>query len=453
MWRYVVGVALELGACVVVACLAGACASGGSVAPPVVVPPVVEPPPAAPVRVALTIRDAVRNPVPGLACTLTPDQAAAIPCEVDGLQTFYQVARERIGWGGYVQASAEGFDAAGPVRVRIGEGGALLDDAGDPFEITLSPARVTLPRLVPRGQYLQLETGERWTWIGASSFNLLNRFRRGEDIEPVLVQLEALGFNAVRVFTVYDICPTGNGCQAIGRSEPTADLYAAVPGFAKSLARHGLYAELVAFTGPYGLLPTDADKVAHWARLTQAARGLSNLTLELVNEFDHPANKGLPFDKLPRPAEVLASHGSGAQDSTPVLPVWDYATYRPGSGGEWMRKTAHNGMEDVGDRYGVPTVTNETTRFPDNDSNPAHAFDAAAGAALLSAGAVFHSVSGKAGLPWGPVEYEAARQWAAGARSVPLSCQGQPYRRTDDPNFLRVYSRGSDPACTVRIRR
>lgn len=309
---------------------------------------------------------------------------------------------------------------------------------------------VVLPRLVADGQYLRLENGQRFTVIGASDFNLLARFVRGEDIRPILQQRRDAGFNTLRVFTVYDICPDGNGCQPIGRSEPVPALYAAVRPFMALLARYGLYAELVGFTGPYPLLPSDDAKAAHWEALLAASAGITNLTLEMVNEFDHPANVGLPVSRLRRPAGILASHGSATQDQTPLLPVWDYATYRPGSGPEWMRKVAHNGMEDVADKFGVPTVANETTRFPDNDDSLEHAFDAAAGAALLSAGATFHSVAGKNSRLWEGRELEAARAWAAGARSVPLACQGLPYSRPDDPAFLRVYRRGS---CEVRIRR
>jgi hypothetical protein len=309
---------------------------------------------------------------------------------------------------------------------------------------------VALPRLVPDGQYLRLENGQRWTWIGASDFNLLARFVRGEDIRPVLEQRQAAGFNALRVFTVYDICADGNGCQPIGRSEPVPALYAAIRPFMSLLARYGFYAELVGFTGPYPLLPTDDAKVAHWEALLAASVGISNLTLELVNEYDHPANVGLPVERLRRPAGIVASHGSATQDQLPLLPLWDYATYRPGAGPEWMRKVAHNGMEDVADRFGAATVANETTRFSDNDDSVDHAFDAAAGAALLSAGATFHSVGGKNSRLWEGRELEAARAWGQGARSVPLACQGLPYSRPDDPAYLRIYRRGP---CEVRIRR
>lgn len=421
--------------------------------PPLAQPEVPATPPEIPAvsRVALTILDKDRKTVPGLECSLTPDESIPAICVIEGVQTFYDIPSTRIGWGGTLRAYADGWKSV-ERRVIIGTDGSLHDENDKPFEVILEP-NVKLPRLVTVGQYFRLETGERFTWIGASQFNLLNRFRNGEDITPILTQLRDLRFNAVRVFTVYDICPTGAGCQAIGRSAPTPDLYAAIPYFAAKLASYGLYAELVGFTGPYGLIPTDEAKVQHWESLMAASQGLPNITLELVNEYDHPANVGIPISRLRRPTGNISSHGSGTQDQEPLKPFWDYATYRPGSGNEWMRKVAHNGMEDVADKYNIVTVANETTRFPDNDGNAQHAFDAAAGAALLSAGAVYHSVEGKSSVPWTGVSLEAAKAWAQGANSVPLHCQGQGYRRTDDPTFLRTYSRGADPACTVRIQR
>lgn len=414
--------------------------------------------PAAPTTalMAVSVHDGARNPIPGLRCSVQMDEEPDQPCVLGGeggIQAFVTIPASKVGWGGTLTLSAEGFEPFGQKRVRAHVSGALHDTADQPFEVTLTPVRTSLLPLRPRGHYLERADGSRFTWIGASQFNLLNRYRNGENIDGLLAQLEGLGFNAVRVFTVYDICATGAGCQAIGRSEPTQPLYDAIPGFSRRLAKYGLYAELVGFTGPYGLLPTDDAKVQHWERLMDASSGLSNILLELVNEYDHPANAGIPLARLRRPAGNLASHGSATQDQTPLLPLWDYATYRPGSGGEWMRKVAHNGMEDVADKFNIPTIANETTRFPDNDNRTEHAYDAARGAALLSAGAVFHSVSGKAAVPWAGAEYDLAKWWALGANSVPLGCQGQPYRRVDDPRYLRVYYRGGSAECRVEIRR
>lgn len=421
-------------------CAVAICAvllSGCAVVPP---PVVVPDPTPAPVRVAVTVLDAQRQAIPGLTCVLHPDEGEDLPCTYNGVQAVFQLPARHLGHGADLTLRADGFT---PYAGRV-------VTASDLPEVTLARETVALPRLVARGQYFQLETGARFTWIGASSFNLLNRFRHGEDIEPVLQQLQDLGFNAVRVFTVYDICATGQGCQAIGRSEPTADLYAAVPAFSRALARHGLYAELVAFTGPYPFFASEDAMVQHWEALIAAARGLSNLTLELVNEADHPANAGVPLERMRRPEGVIASHGSCTQDQEPVSPPWDYATYRP-AGGEWQRKVGHNAWE-VAEAWQVPVISNETVRIPDNERNADHVFDAAAGATLFVAGAVFHSVSGKAASLLSAEEAALARAWVSGAQAVPLACQGQPYRHLDDGPFLRVYQRGSDPACVVRIR-
>ena len=63
--------------------------------------------------------------------------------------------------------------------------------------------------------------------------------------------------------------------------------------------------------------------------------------------------------------------------------------------------------------------------------------------------------SGKASVLFGGLDLEAAQQWVAGAQSVPLHCQDGLYVHRQDlegTTYLRVYQRGSDPACIVRIR-
>jgi hypothetical protein len=316
---------------------------------------------------------------------------------------------------------------------------------------------VQLPRLVPDGTFFRLETGERFTWIGASDFDLYDQFLAGMDVAPVLRQRAEAGFNAVRVFTAFDICASGEGCQKIGRLVPRehADFYTRLAPFARLLARHGLYVELVAFTGPYArVFPgeesgNDEAKVEHWNRLIDAVADSSNVLLELVNEFDNGPNVGLPFERLRRPpAPICASRGSnaGGGDGLPVAPGWCYATYHAGPSAEehWPMVTAYDGMANVAERWRVPVIVNESIRFPDNEDNADRAFDAAQGCALLQAGCVFHSVSGKSSVLWSEAELRNARAWAAGARSVPLEFQSGSFRRREDLEdaaHVRVYSR------------
>ena len=296
-------------------------------------------------------------------------------------------------------------------------------------------AFMALPRLVSSGTVLRLETGERWTAIEASDFNLFNRYLRG-DIEAVLRQRAEAGFNLLRVWTAYDICAIGVGadgwpCQPIGRLVPREhpNFYARLPQFLQLVARHGLYVELTAFTGPYqSMFASDDEMVAHWNRLIEAVRDSTNVIVELINEHDNQPNKGLPLDGMGRPPPpIIASHGSSVRGNLPLQPYWDYATYHPHDGDDWPRRAAYSGMIEVADPGHVPVIANETTRFPDVDSSPAHAHDAAAAGALLLAGACYHSVHGKSSELWTGVELEAARAWADGARSIPLEFQGGVY--------------------------
>jgi hypothetical protein len=56
---------------------------------------------------------------------------------------------------------------------------------------------------------------------------------------------------------------------------------------------------------------------------------------------------------------------------------------------------------------------------------------------------------------WSDATLRIAQAWAAGARSVPLSCQNGAYVHRQDlegSTYLRVYQRGGDDRCIVRIR-
>lgn len=378
------------------------------------------------------------------ACPVSEEGRAI--CVLDGPQFF--------GVQVYLTVAAEGYKARRFVFI-----GAASDQLFE--DVILDREVPPMNRLVRDGQFFRLETGERWTAIENSDFNLLGRFVAGEDIRPIVAQRAATGRNLLRVFTAYSICPDGYcppSNQPIGRLVPREhpELYDQIPAFLDVLAVYQMRAELVGFTGPYpGVLDSDDEKVQHWQRLCAAAQQRpASVLLERVNEGDHPANRDLPWSRLPKCDGVLSSAGSATADHLPMQPYWDYATYHPGFSSEWMRKAIHNGWEDVAEKANIPVLVNETTRFPDNDSSLEHAYDVGRGCALMMAGCAFHSVAGKRSGLWDGLELALAQAWGDGAKSIDLACQAGAYRRYVDDRFLRVYDRIGVPAnCRVEVRR
>lgn len=309
------------------------------------------------------------------------------------------------------------------------------------------PPLVVLPRLVASGRFFALGDGTPWVGIQASDFNLLNRSEAGEDIEPVLRQRSQLGYNLLRVWTAFDLIPQGIG-RLIPRERP--GLYEHIPTFLRLLARYGLYVELTGFAGPSGFpaegrQPVEvlAEMLDHWEHLSDACVGSTNALLEGANEYDHPLNQGVPVRQFMRPEGLLACHASATADVVSLQPHWSYGTYHTNDLDQWWRKVGHNAME-FADSYSIPFTSNENTRFPDRDDSPVHAYDAAKAAALLCAGACFHSVHGKSSELWTGRELICAGAWANGMREVPLAFQrGQYHHRVDleGPGTLRAYDR------------
>jgi hypothetical protein len=323
----------------------------------------------------------------------------------------------------------------------------IADGSCDYF-IKMKPIIPPLPPLQVQGQFFT-QAGAPFFLNETSDFNLYSRFLSGEYIDPILQQRKSLGFNSLRVWTQYDLSQYGIGTLLLSQHP---DLYSRLPEFLVLAKRYGFYVNLTAYTGPYtwGFTPE------HWTRLCTAVQGSTNVLLSLVNENDQAANNinTTPFQPC---AGVLSSHGSNGSQQDPVIPVWGdgWAEFHTNDAFEWWRKVGHNGMETA-DLFHLPIHADENTRFPDKDSSLVHAYDSAAGAALLIAGATFHSVHGKNSTLFEGAELDAARSWNAGVASVPVVCHlAGPYKHRQDletQDLLRVYQRGDDPNCIVRIR-
>jgi len=324
----------------------------------------------------------------------------------------------------------------------------------------LPPPPVAPKNIIVDGHFFGLSNGERWTAIECSDFALLAKYTNGEDIRPVLQQRSDCGFNLLRVWTAFDIPGIG--------TFTTID-YAKIPPFVQLCYSYGLYVEFTGYTGindPY-----------HWAKLVEAAHACAASPystvypiMELVNELDQNTNEPDAWGRVFNPGwyptpppGLITSHGSNGSQAAPVRPAWSYETFHTNMANEWWRKTGHNAMEFTEGAEGlaasgVPTLTNENTRYLDGENSRMHSYDAAAGAALLCAGSCFHSVNGKASVLWSEEEANCASLWAAGARSVDLTYQVGSYRHAAELETaidLRVYQRvlPDGRAFTVEIRK
>ena len=304
------------------------------------------------------------------------------------------------------------------------------------------PEPTPLPRLRVDGQQFALDTGQSFTAIEHSDFNLLNRWQHGEDITPILTQRRNAGFNMLRVWTLYNLAWANIGVFL--------DIdYSRIPAFVNLCAQYGLHVEFTAYPGD--------GPISHWGSLTQAIRDTGAI-VELVNEGTITTSEGF-LEQFTRPSGVLASHGSGGSEGVPPWEPWDYVTFHTNGSFEEQRKVGHNAWEI----WNGPTLTNETSRYNDVgmwrgaglDRQCDLAYDSAAGAALLCAGSCFHSAAGKNSTLWDANAEQVARAWANGARSVPLSVQHGAYSHREDletEGILRVYQRGNTDAGIVRIR-
>ena len=328
-----------------------------------------------------------------------------------------------------------------------------------PIVIPSLPPVVTIPvkgnqTIRVNGKYFSRENGERMTLIGSSEFSLFKRYLDNDwaTLDPVIRERQEIGFNILRVWLLNDsVVSFRNGVLQTGiHPDQYPYFYPRLSEFVDYLNNVGFCVELTVFTQARTMMPGQDAQQRHLDRTVDAVRDKKNVILELVNENDQHDNRVSP--NLIRPSGVIISHGSNGADATGVRPTWDYELYHTNGLTEFQRKVGHNAMEKA-DESGVPCWSNENTRYPDDDNNSNHAYDAAMGGALLCAGSCFHSQGGKFSRPFNPTEYECAKLWVAGANSVPLHIQTGGYiHRTDleNPDIIRAYEKSG---YVIKIRR
>lgn len=288
-----------------------------------------------------------------------------------------------------------------------------------------------------RGKFFWKKNGERLNIIETSEFSLYKYFLDGkQEVIEILHERQALGFNCLRVWLLNTSVIPG-GLQPKSYS----NFYEQLPVFAALCSAYGFYVEFTVFTQTKSLMPHPGDQQDHLGRTVRALHGVPNVLLELVNEYDQHDNDCA--DSLQRPKGIICSHGSGGADQLGKQPFWDYTSYHTNGLSEWQRKVGHNAME-IADQFGIPCTSNENMRYPDQDSSLVHAYDAAAGATLLTAGACFHSQGGKFSRFFDDREKPAAMEWVRGAKAVPLEFREGLYRHEsnmENSQIVRAYSR------------
>jgi hypothetical protein len=309
----------------------------------------------------------------------------------------------------------------------------------------------TLPRLVTRGAFFALETGERHTLIDASSFMAAKKFMDGDDtLIEHLSQLRELGFNTIRVFMM---------CRNLFDFNPVRypSFYDQLPEFVRFAASFGLRSNLVVFPDCALVMPDSATQRGHWLGVGGALQSVSHLCLvSLQNEADQPPNRmnTAAFEPL---TGLLCSHGSNGSRQPPVRPWWHWEEYHTNETDQFWREP-HNGMEFEQGAEGivashVPMHISENKR-PDKDGVVSHFKDAAQCGVLLVAGWCFHSIPGRTSDALHGHDLECARAAVAGMLSIPLACQPGGYRHRTDlerpdagQTGERAYQRGTDDVC------
>lgn len=307
---------------------------------------------------------------------------------------------------------------------------------GDASKVALiyTPDVVKLPRLVRRGRFFALETGERFTAIDITEFaylqNLLYVPGGGASLDPVDDQREEVGFNMGRVLgtcaQMFRLFPQEWGASYFDAIEQTADRF----------AKRGRYLNFVV-NADYQLVKY--DPLLLWNQVGEIAQSKSNMIMSFVNEVDQAVNRidEEILDQVKGIPGVLCSRGSNGYsvDSGPA-PHLDW-TENHINGGEWWRKS-HNTAE-VSWRTGKPAMTTETARAADRDNDPNHHEDDGKVAAMLCAGKTYHSAGARYSKVLEGGELECARASVRGSKSVPLEFQDGRYDRMPPGDLLRLY--------------
>jgi hypothetical protein len=304
--------------------------------------------------------------------------------------------------------------------------GEPLEDGGPGGDVP-APPPPPAPTIVPlRADGRIFRQGDQpWRWRGVSAFRLLDRFAKGENIQPFLDAYA--GYNLLRVWPYVPVADWG----ADAWDSPPAHV---VVDFLRTVGAKGWYVELTLLTDDQ---PDRFEQAAQLVNVLAGERAsLPNLLIEIGNEpkVHKDINTRLLKGALDASGFLYAS-GDSSVDA-----FGSYLTAHTGRDPEWVRR-AHDLLEywtgggpdaPTDPAHKMPAIADEPIR-PDQAGYNAADFRAYfATCALLGGGATLHTETGKHALPPTPDEARIAAVALDALNAFPADAPNAPYRRIDE---------------------
>lgn len=259
--------------------------------------------------------------------------------------------------------------------------------------------------------------GSPFHWRGISAFRLLEFVAHGreKDAETYLKWAASKRLNVVRVFAMAD---------GIFQLSPE-DGARALPRLLEIARRHGIYVEVVAFTGTSVI---KVDRAAFVKRVAAICARHPNALLELANEPGHPTQAVEMHGPrhlqslLPMvPKEVPVALGSVEYEDG--FAAGTYVTWHSPRGRDWVKRVEEGAALIT--KFRKPVVNDEPIGAADaavpgrRDNKPANFRAAATAMRRAGIGATFHYEGGiQTRLPT-KTEMACLDAWLAGLRTVP----------------------------------
>ena len=230
--------------------------------------------------------------------------------------------------------------------------------------------------------------GSTFQWRGISAFRLLEFVAHGREkqADAYLRWAASKRLNVVRVFAMAD------GIFQL----PPADGERALPRLLELARRHGLYVEVVAFTGTSVI---KVDRAKFVKAIAAICARYPNALLELANEPGHPTQATEMHDPahlqsllplVPKGVPVAL----GSVEYGDGFAAGSYVTWHSPRGSDWVAKVEEGAA--LMRRFGKPLINDEPIGAADaavpgrRDHDPARFRAAAAAMRRAGIGATFH---------------------------------------------------------------